>query len=76
MCTARPIPESIEVVPDAARNAILHQLALDPMRPTELLNALGDEFTDFELKETVLRLLREGLVVATSDRKLTLTEAA
>lgn len=72
MCTARAIPESIMTMSEAPRDAILHQLALEPSRPTELLGKLGENFQDFELKEAMLRLLHEGAVVMTSDRKLKL----
>jgi len=75
MCTARAIPESMATMSEAPRDAILRQLALAPRRPTELLGTLGEEFTDFELKEALLRLLHEGAVIMTSDRKLKLGEA-
>jgi hypothetical protein len=56
---------------DEARDAILVDLeASGPSRPTELLAKLGERFSDFEIKEAVLRLLREGTVVLTSDRQL------
>ena len=76
MGTARAIPGFIETGSDAAKDAILRQLALQPCRPTELLSTLGATFTDFEVKETVLRLLREGTVLVTSDRRLMLAQAA
>jgi len=57
---------------DEAREAILEDLeASGPSRPTALLSRLGERFTDFQIKEAVLRLLREGTVVLTSDRQLT-----
>jgi hypothetical protein len=76
MCTARAIPESMVTMSEPPRDAILRQLAFGPRRPTELLGTLGEEFTDFELNEAMLRLLHEGAVVMTSDRKLKLAEAA
>lgn len=74
MCTAKAIPESM-TMSDAARGAILLELERRPSRPTELLAQLGDEFSDFELKEAILRLLQEGMVVMTSDRRLVLAVA-
>ncbi len=71
VCTAKAVPESI-VMSDDAKEAILDELEAEgPSRPTELLSRLGERFTDFEIKEAVLRLLREGEVVLTSDRQLT-----
>jgi hypothetical protein len=71
MCTAKAVPESI-TMSDEAKDAILGDLeASGPSRPTELLSRLGERFTDFEIKEAVLRLLREGAVVLSSDRQLT-----
>ncbi len=75
MCTAKAIPESM-TMSDAAKDAILKELAAGPSRPTELLAKLGDKFTDFALKEALLRLLHEGTLVLTSDRQLKLAEAA
>jgi hypothetical protein len=75
MCTAKAIPESM-TMSDAAKVAILDELAAQPCRPTELLAKLGDRFTDFELKEAMLRLLQQGALVMTSDRLLKLEEAA
>ncbi len=70
MCTAKAVPESM-TMSDEARDAILEDLeATGPSRPTELLEKLGERFSDFEIKEAVLRLLREGTVVLTSDRQL------
>lgn len=72
MCTAaKAVPESM-AMSDEAKDAILEDLeASGPRRPTELLTKLGSRFSDFEIKEAVLRLLREGAVVLTSDRQLT-----
>ena len=75
MCTAKAIPESM-TMSDAARDAILHELERKSIRPTELLAQLGSDFSDFELKEAMLRLLQEGALVMTSDRRLQLAEAA
>ena len=73
MCAARAIPEPI-AMSDAARQAILRELADKTSRPTELLDKLGNRFTDFEIKETLLYLLNDGTLVLTSDRKLKLAE--
>jgi hypothetical protein len=71
VCTAKAVPEYI-TMSDDAKDAILEALgAAESIRPTELLSRLGERFTDFEIKEAVLRLLREGTVVLTSDRQLT-----
>ena len=70
MCTAKAIPDPT-TMSDAAKDAILEELEAGPSRPTMLLSRLGDRFTDFEIKEAVLRLLREGTLVLTSDRQLT-----
>lgn len=72
MCAARAIPESLLTVGDTAKSAILRLLAERSARPTELLGRLGDEFTDFELKEALLGLLQEGSVAMGSDRTLKL----
>jgi hypothetical protein len=62
---------------DAAKDAILEAVdAAGSIRPTELLSRLGGRFSDFEIKEAVLRLLNEGTVVLTSDRQLKLAQAA
>ena len=71
MGTAKAIPESI-TTSEAAKDAILSELASRPSRPTELLTRLGDGFSDFELKEALLRLLHDGAVVMSSDRQLKL----
>jgi hypothetical protein len=71
MCTAQAVPEHI-TMSDEAKDAILKDLeASGPQRPSALLERLGDRFSDFEIKEAVLRLLREGTLVLTSDRQLT-----
>jgi len=71
MCTAKAVPELI--MTDEAKDAILRELQVHPSRPTELLETLGDRFTDFEIKEALLRLLHEGVLVLTSDRQLHLS---
>ena len=58
MCTARAIPELMTM--SDATDAILQELQAGPRRPTELLAKLEDRFTDFEVKETFLRLLQKG----------------
>ena len=72
MGIARAIPKSTVTISEAPRDAILRQLALGQNRPTELLLTLGEEFTDFELKESMLRLLHEGAVIMASDWRLRL----
>lgn len=75
MCTAKAIPE-LMTISETAKDAILQQLKVGPRRPTELLAILGDHFTDFELKEAMLSLLHDGILVLTSDRQLKVAEAA
>jgi hypothetical protein len=75
MCAAKAIPASM-AMSDAAKDAILRELATGSSRPTELLARLESEFTDFQLKEALLRLLHEGGVVMRSDRRLELADAA
>lgn len=76
MCTARAVPESLTISGEEARDAVLRELASGPSRPTELLAKLEAGFTDFAVKEAILRLLQDGEVVLTSERRLELTEAA
>lgn len=75
MCTARAIPEPM-AMSDAAKDAILRELQAAPTRPTELLARLENRFTDFEVKEALLRLLHEGVLELTSDRQLKISEVA
>ena len=80
MCTAPTIVQGTEkesfVRPDSIRRAILGALAKAPTRPTDLLTHLQQEFNDFEIKEVLLRLLQEGELELTSERRLRLTSAA
>lgn len=80
MCTAPTIVQGNEkesfVRPDSIRRAILGALAKAPTRPTDLLTQLQQEFNDFEIKEVLLRLLQEGELELTSERRLRLTSAA
>ncbi len=73
MCTAKAIPESM-TMSDDAKDAILSELRGGPARPTELLAKLENRFTDFEVKEALLRLLHEGTLVLTSDRQLKVSD--
>jgi hypothetical protein len=73
MCTAKAIPESM-TMSDDAKDAILSELQAGPTRPTELLAKLENRFTDFEVKEALLRLLHEGKLVLTSDRQLKVSD--
>ncbi len=69
MCTARAIPDST-IMSDAAKEAILQELANGLSRPTELLAKLEDRFTDYAIKEGLLQLLDDGTLILTSDRRL------
>jgi hypothetical protein len=73
MCAARAIPESI-AISDAAKTAVLQELQAEPSRPTELLAKLENRFSDFEIKEAILLLLHDGVLVLTSDRQLKVSE--
>ena len=69
MSAARAVPNLISSVDDS-RSAILQELETAARRPTELLELLGDRFSDFQVKDALLSLLRDGEVVLTSDRHL------
>ena len=75
MCTARPIPE-IFAMSATAKDAVLRELASGPSRPTELLDKLQGDFSDFAVKEAILHLLQDGTVVLTSGRQLELVKVA
>jgi hypothetical protein len=75
MCTAPAIPTKSEVTKTKAptqrlMQAVIEELQVHPARPTELLERLGGQYSDFEIKEAVLRLLRDGALELTSDRQL------
>ena len=55
-----------------AQHAIRKLVASGVSRPADILERLGPQFGDFLVKEGVLRLLREGELALTSDRKLVL----
>jgi hypothetical protein len=55
---------------DVLKTAIIRQLEGHSQRPTELLEALGNEYPDVAIKEVVLRLLQEGRIELASDRQL------
>lgn len=71
MCTAKAVPELFVATADV-KDAILQHLSAGPSRPTEMLDTLGNQYSDFQLKEGLLRLLQEGVVEMTSDRRLKL----
>jgi hypothetical protein len=58
------------------KHLVLAELEQRPLRPTELLNILGDQYPDVAVKEAVLRLLQEGLIKMAADRQLQVAEAA
>jgi hypothetical protein len=77
MCVANAVPElTMAALQTRVKDAILGHLANGATGPIELLDALGQQYSDYQLKEALLRLLRDGAVVMTSDRKLKLVEAA
>jgi len=61
---------------DTVKHNILEELQRKPLRPTELLNILGDKYSDVAVKEAVLRLLQERLIKMSADRQLQVAEAA
>ena len=61
---------------NAVKHNILEELQQKALRPTELLNILGDKYSDVVVKEAVLRLLQERVIEMTPDRQLHLAEAA
>ena len=61
---------------DTVKHNILEELQQKAIRPTELLNILGDKYSDVVVKEAVLRLLQERVIEMTADRQLQLAEAA
>jgi len=61
---------------DTVKHNVLEELQRKALRPTELLNILGDKYSDVAVKEAVLRLLQERLIQMTPDRRLQMAEAA
>jgi hypothetical protein len=61
---------------DTVKHSVLEELQRQALRPTELLDLLGDRYSDAAVKEAVLRLLQERLIQMTPDRQLQLAEAA
>jgi hypothetical protein len=76
MCTAPAIPtkseesKTMEAPAPELTQAIIGELRANPARPIELLERLGGRFSYFDIKEAVLRLLRDGDLELTSDRRL------
>ena len=59
------------------KETVIQELVRHEMRPTELLDLLGNQFPDAAIKDVVLRLLREGRLEMTANRHLhVLPEAA
>ena len=50
--------------------AVMGSLQKQTSRPTELLASLAEEYPDSSIKEAVLRLLQEGVIELTADRRL------
>lgn len=80
MCTAPAIPtkeesKAMEIPTPELMRTIIDELGV-PARPIELLERLGGRYSDFEIKEAVLRLLRDGVLELTSDRRLTVVKEA
>jgi hypothetical protein len=61
---------------DSVKQAVLDELELRALRPTELLNVLADRYPDRVIKEGVLRLLQERSIKMTPDQQLELAERA
>jgi hypothetical protein len=61
---------------DVVKRLVLTELEQRALRPTELLNILGDKYPDAVVKEAVLRLLQDQSIKMTPDRQLQVAEAA
>jgi hypothetical protein len=61
---------------DTVKDSILEELQRKALRPTELLDVLGDKYSDVAVKEALLGLLQERLIKMTPDRQLQVAEAA
>ncbi len=61
---------------DTVKHNILEELQGKALRPTEILDILGDKYSDVVVKEAVLRLLQERVIEMTADRQLQRAEAA
>jgi len=61
---------------DVVKRVILAELERRALRPTELLNILGEHYPDVVVKEAVLRLLQDQMIKMTSDRQLQIAVAA
>ena len=61
---------------DMVKHLVLAELEQKALRPTELLNILGEKFPDVVVKEAVLRLLQDQSIKMTPDRQLQVAEAA
>jgi hypothetical protein len=61
---------------DRVKHAVLEELERQPLRPMQLLDALGNRYPDRVIKEGVLRLLQEGSIKMTPDQQLELAERA
>jgi hypothetical protein len=61
---------------DSVKHVVLAELEHEALRPTELLDRLGDRFPDVVIKESVLRLLQEQSIKMTPDQQLELAEDA
>jgi hypothetical protein len=55
---------------DSVKRAVLDAIAQEALRPTALLDALGDRYPDVVIKEGVLRLLQEQRITMTADQQL------
>lgn len=55
---------------------IVREVENGVLEPSDILEKLGGQFSDFQIKEGILRLLREGDLELTSDRKLHQKRAA
>ena len=52
------------------KTAVIDSLHKQTCRPIELLDSLAKEYPDSSIKEAVLRLLQEGAIEFTADRRL------
>jgi hypothetical protein len=52
------------------KERVVTELEHNPRRPTQLLDLLGEGYSDTLIKEAVLRLLQEGRIAMTASREL------
>jgi hypothetical protein len=59
---------------ESVKLGVLKELEHRALRPTDLLNILGDRYPDTVIKESVLRLLQDQSIKMTPDQQLQVAE--